>query len=93
LKPQQRNDAWTSTILAGLICTYYMLLKKHDNLYGTNRVIDYAIPKAAVDASVAAAADLSKTTTSASASGGANPAADSLSPPAAADLEVKATLA
>jgi hypothetical protein len=42
LKEQRRNDVWMNSVLAGHLCTYYLLLKKHDDLYAIfDRVIDY----------------------------------------------------
>jgi hypothetical protein len=33
LKERRQNSVWTNSVLAGHLCTYYLLLKKHDDLY------------------------------------------------------------
>jgi hypothetical protein len=96
LKQRKRNEAWTSSVLAGHVCHYYMLLKKHDLLYGIDQFVDYQTAIAIVhdvtsdataSVAAAAAADSSKTTTTtASASGAATTHS-------AADLEVMEKLA
>jgi hypothetical protein len=101
LKERKRHDVWTSPVIAGHLCTYYMLLKKHDDNHGiyNDRVIDYqmAVDEAtrAATTTTASTADSSKTTITASAATTTNSAADSLPPSstAAVDLEVMEKLA
>jgi hypothetical protein len=87
LKQRKRNEAWTSSVLAGHVCRFYMLLKKHDLLYGIDRIVNYETAIAVDETTPDALGDAPHSTTT------APDAAASTAAAAAADLSKTTTTA